>query len=498
MPDTRKIIRNAYILSCDEEGTGGIGTVTIRNDRITSISYGRSRSDAPAPDVEVVDGTGKVLMPGFVDLHVHGESLLFDLLTAGEPHSRWQKMQEYVKAEAFWYQQATPEDWRRLYTVVCYQALRGGVTFLGEFGIPGGDTSCAAALEAFSRTELPGMLTIHDADQLERVAGGGSGRMMHSIALPPAEELTTYNLQASLRLSRESGYPLLMHMSDTDKDADILFRNFNKRPLQILEEFSILDAGCLMVHAHLQDQRDVQRLQQRSLVPILSPGAAVRKGVPLPPVHTYRDQNVRTAFCTDWGPFSHWAMLRGMMERDEDVKSQATSARRHLRDLTCVPASAIGLEQDIGTIAVGKRANLQLIRCRSLDLQAALDVLSPGEIAEAMVYRVHSSDVSDVMVNGEFSIREGTVLTYSEEDIVRDIQELLMLPQGVHPMDAGHGQMHPGGSVGSEEPEERAYRIVRRTEEDPPSATIIPLETGRDTKKDLPKTVRRVFGDDDI
>jgi len=222
MPESRKIIRNAYILPCDGNGTGGIGTVTVRNDRITSVSYGRSREEVPAADVEVIEGTGKILLPGFIDLHFHGESMLLDILTAGEPQGRWQRMPEYVKAQEYWYQHASRDDWSRLYTTVCYQALRSGVTFLGEFGVPEADGACSAALDAFARTEMPGMLTLHNADHLEFAQQAMNSSLLYTVALPPTEELTTYNLQASLRMSREAGYPLLLHMNDAERDVDTL------------------------------------------------------------------------------------------------------------------------------------------------------------------------------------------------------------------------------------------------------------------------------------
>jgi len=502
MPESRKIIRNVYVLSCDDEGAGGVGTVTIRNDRITSVSYGISRHDAPAPDVEVIDGTGKVLLPGFVDLHVHGESLLFDLMTAGEPQGRWHKLPRYVRAQEYWYQRATIDDWRRLYTTVFFQALRSGVTFLGEYGSPGNDHACKGAHDAFNRTELQGLLTLHNADQLECATSEPTRQLRYAIALPPAEELTTYNLQATTRLARESGLPIMVHMGDGDKDVETIVRNFGKTPVQVLEEFGALDPGCLLVHLNVTEPRDVQRIVNKQVIPVLSPCGAVRKGLPYPPVQTYRALNIRLALSTDWGPFSHWATMRSLFEREMSSKSQSPSALAYLRDLTAVPAAALGMGHEVGSITAGKRANLQMISIRNLGLQAALGSLAPEAVAQSMIQRIGTTDVSDVMVNGEFSVREGMVLTYSEEDIVADIRDLLTIHE--REQDRQRPEAAPAAIVATDvhlpELGEEGFRILRRTEDVPevPAANILRLEPEREPKREQPKPVRRVFGEDDF
>jgi len=142
-----------------------------------------------------------------------------------------------------------------------------------------------------------------------------------------------------------------------------------------------------------------------------------------------------------------------------------------------------------------------MVRCRGLDLQAALEHCSPQEVAQAAIQRVTTSDVSDVMVGGEFSVRDGIVLPYSEEDIVRDIRELLSAPKNP-PRVTAEPEKAPSDMSANENPDvdlhEEGFRIIRRTENETSTATILPLDPKRDPDKEPSKIVRRVFGEDDL
>jgi 5-methylthioadenosine/S-adenosylhomocysteine deaminase len=502
MPDSRKIIRNAYILPCDTAGTGGIGTVTIQNDRIVSVTYGHARQDEPLRDVEVIDGAGKVLLPGFIDLHTHGESVFLDLFAGAGPRHKWREAETFAQAEDFWSQHATTEDLQTLYTAVCFLALRSGVTYLGEFGIPGSETSCVAATEAFTRADLPGMLSLHNAEQVRSVLPGSYPSLDFAIALPPAEELTTYNLQTTLRLSDESGYPILSHLGETDKEIDILGKNFRKRPVELLEEFGMLRNTCFLIHVHTEHAKDLTLLKKRSLTPIVSLAGAARKGIPAPPVSAYRSQDIPVAICTDWGPFSHWNGLRRMYDTGAAMTGGLIQALPLLRELTAIPAQTLGKASDLGTIEPGKSATLQLIHSKSLELQAALNVASPESVARAMVQRVSTSDVSDVMVRGEFSVREGTILTYSEEDLLQDIQSIMRAERNSSEQAAKESQAQRAGQEdfvpANDDLGDEGFRIIRRERDLPAPAKILPLEPDPERTEKLPKKGRRIFGEDDL
>jgi cytosine/adenosine deaminase-related metal-dependent hydrolase len=346
------------------------------------------------------------------------------------------------------------------------------------------------------------MLTLHNADQLETARRENVKGVSFGLSLPPAEELTTYNLQASLRLSRDAGYPLVAHLGETTKDAEFVFRNFRKGTVQILEEFGIFESGCLLLHGGITDAADIERLKQRGISPVIAPGSALRKGIDPPRSDLLRSHNIATAICTDWGPFLHWNAIRTAQTIASHQGAPPYSGLELLRALTARPAELVDMSSEFGTISPGKRANLQLVKCRNLELQAGLEILPPESVAQMMIQRTATSDVSDVMVNGEFNVREGTILTYSEDDILGDAQSLLArsgAPGRVHTstqlveIDTPESTEDHDDGLGDE-----GFRILKKGDRSLAPATILPLEPSRDGERDLPKSVRRIFGEDEL
>jgi hypothetical protein len=124
-------------------------------------------------------------------------------------------------------------------------------------------------------------------------------------------------------------------------------------------------------------------------------------------------------------------------------------------------------------------------------------------VAELLVQRASESDVSDVMVNGEFYVREGNILMYAEEDLHNDLRRLLDLAPAEEPPKApSASSAAEPPSVPAEEADDATYdegfRVVQRPTAQRPAGPILPLNPSAAPGRELPPNVRRVFGEDDV
>ena len=87
-------------------------------------------------------------------------------------------------------------------------------------------------------------------------------------------------------------------------------------------------------------------------------------------------------------------------------------------------ACALGLDTEIGTIESGKKADIVFINLSEFRMNSILSDDNAEQILEVVLQEASSQQVSDVMINGEFYVREGHVLTYSEEDLAREGQAI--------------------------------------------------------------------------
>ncbi|MEK6649567.1 MAG: amidohydrolase family protein [Bacteroidota bacterium] len=497
MQDSVKIIDRVYVLACDEAGSGGLGSVVIRNDRIHAIGPVNHAFQVQFPQAERIDGTGKVLLPGFIDAHYHGESSLLHILTAGSPVSKWPRLPRYRAMDEALRTTATYEDWLALYRSAYYAALRAGVTTLAEFGRPDTDTAFAACVAAFRAVSLRGMLAIHNGDQLEASRSVRSPSMAFSMALSSSEELTTYNLQTTMRLARDHRLPVTVHIGETGRDAESIRKNFRKTYVDLLAEYQVFSSTCLPVHFSILNDDDLLLLKRAGSRIAVAPLAAAMKGFELPPLEALAEAGVEAVLGTDWGPVRPWQALR------KAAQQLSVPAMDLLHMHTSGAARYLGVGQELGRVAPGMKADLLMVRSPFADVRAVLNDLGPSMVAELLLHRASESDVSDVMVNGEFYVREGNILMYAEEDLHNDLRRLLALaPAEEQPKvpTVPSAAETPSEDVGHAEDSthEEGFRIVHRSPAPRPAGPILPLTPPGAPGRELPPNVRRVFGDEDV
>jgi 5-methylthioadenosine/S-adenosylhomocysteine deaminase len=498
MNDSVKIIDQVYVLACDAAGSGGLSTVVIRNDRISAIGPVTQAFQGQFPHAERIDGSGRVLLPGFIDAHYHSESALLSLLTAGLPANQWTKRKGYHALDDHLRTKATHDDWLTLYRAAYYQALRAGVTTLAEYGRTDTDAAFAASIAAFQATSLRGILCVHNGDQLESLREAKSSSMAFCIALPASEELTTYNLQSTMRLARDHRMPIAIHMGETARDAEALRKNFRKSFVDLLNEFHVIGPPNLAIHFSAMEKEEAVRLQHGGAPIAVAPLASAAKGFEPPPLQVLASAGIPVVFGTDWGPVRPWQNMR------QALQWHRVPAIDLLRQHTSLAAHYLGVGQELGTVTAGKKADLVMVRSPFADVRAALRELDPALVAELLVERVGESDVTDVMVNGEFYVREGNVMMYAEDDLVADLRRLLAFTPHEEQARPSMPAIVQGSSavmdMDAEDADgEEGFRIVKRPFESTRTAgPILPLHPTPSSSQQLPPNVRRVFGEDDV
>lgn len=473
-----------------------MGSVVVRNDRIHAVGPVNHAFHIQFPQAERIDGTGKVLLPGLIDAHCHGESSVLHVLTAGSPVSRWPRIGRYRAMDEALRLRASHDDWVSLYRSAYYGAMRAGITTLSEFGRPDTDNAFAASVQAFQEVSLRGILTIHNGDQLESSRAARSPSLAFSLALSASDEVTTYNLQTTMRIAKDHRLPLTVHMGETVREAEVIRKNFRKSYVELLAEYQVFGPSCLAVHFSILNESDLSVLQAAGAKIAVAPVAAAMKGFELPPLKELSEAGVQVVFGSDWGPPRPWQALR-MAGR-----LHAFDALELLRMHTSLAASYLGVGQEVGSVLPGMKADLMLVRSPFADVRAVLQDLDPSQVAEVLLQRIGESDVSDVMVNGEFYVREGTLLMYAEEDLHADIRRVLDLA----PVEAPTKQaVAPAAEVDDrtdEDPDhapyEEGFRVVQRKPATRSPVPILPLPPPSPTARELPPNVNRVFGEDDI
>ncbi|MBE0556933.1 MAG: amidohydrolase family protein, partial [Proteobacteria bacterium] len=157
MPETAIIIEIGLVVTCDAHRRTGPMALLVRNGRIAEIVSRSETLRARYPAAEIIDASSRVVVPGFVDAHYHGESFVLRHWTTTVPYGDWPRHPKTKKILSHVHREISSERLGIFYRLAYFAALRAGITFINEYGINNLDLPFLAALEGFRRTDLQGM-----------------------------------------------------------------------------------------------------------------------------------------------------------------------------------------------------------------------------------------------------------------------------------------------------------------------------------------------------
>ncbi len=387
--------------------------VAVKNGRIVALepSVTAREKFAPAQTVELGE---HALIPGLVNAHTHAAMTLMRGLADDLPLMEW--LEGHIwPAEAKHVSHAFVRDGTQL---ACAEMLRGGVTTLNEmYFFP---EAAVEAVQASGMRAVIGMIAIefptayaNDADDyLSKglaVKDKLRGEPLISFSLAPHAPYTVSDGTFSRirALSDELGVPIHVHMHETAFEVEESLRQHGVRPLERLNKLGLLGPQFIGVHSVHLSEADIALYARHGASVAHCPTSNLKLASGIAPIAKLAAAGVNLAIGTD-GAASNNRLdmftemrLAALLAKGSSGDAKALPAHAALRAATLGGAKALGLEREIGSIALGKAADLVAVRFDRIELQPVYDPLSH------LVYVAERTDVSDVWVAGRTLLREG-------------------------------------------------------------------------------------------
>lgn len=525
------IITGAQVLTCDSANRAGRLDLLIRNGVIAGLAPDASGFRAQNPGAREIDAQGKLITPGFVNAHAHSESLLLRFLTEGRHFDLWHDDPVVLASAARLAEPSSHDSLRALYLAAYFTHLKSGTTLVGEFP-PCADPSGIALLAgAIGRTDVRCVLSLQRSSRVDQAKTDGAeleGLMMN---LGPEEEYTVYSVGATLRAARDASVPVLAHCAERRESADTIRRNFQKNIGQVLKDLGVLRPDTALAHMNHASELDLDLVEASGSSLILCPRSAAAKQTGYPSLRHLAYRSIRLAIGTDWGQTDMLSELRFLAQLPLLVPSVPVySPLELLRMATVNGASSLGVGSRTGSLEAGKRADLVFFSLKSLRTPALPPSPRARDLASLVVHHLGAGDITDVMIRGEFCVNNGQLATIVEDDVVQGFRALVdqFFPERTAPAAGAQNRkgarsdygrpakiiplvsrehmvvseaegFEEGFSVlGPEEPGSLPAR--RRVPEVPRPADPMPAPAPppvTEARTELPKGVRRVFGDDE-
>jgi 5-methylthioadenosine/S-adenosylhomocysteine deaminase len=506
MADSKKIIANGFVFTGDAQNHAGRASLLLVNDRISDIGKHPDVLKRLHPDAEIIDASNKVILPGFIDAHFSGESFLLHYFTLGHPSAKWKRVPSIRKSMEYIHETASQEELAAMYRLAYFAALHSGITTVAEFGMDHLDFSFRAAFDSMQRAELRGFIGLHNGDQIEAARTLNDPSIKFALVIENEADITTYGLQSTLRTAKEYQWPIILHLGQTLEGFETIKRNFRTSIVQFYDEYRLFDLPVHIAHLMHYEDNDYTLLAKSKRPLIISPNAIIKKGTLPPPLEELAKHKIPIALGTDWGNPAPFENLRAYSSMLQSLSLPSEKPFSLLAMHTRNAAQALGILSETGSIETGKKADLIFLDASDFRLHGALREDNPEASLRVLLDEAGSHDVCDVIIHGEFYVRERHVLTYAEEDLVRESDQLLGILNSrvaekniqventsalILPIHSSQAQ--PTINDDAEIPVEEGFRIIKKGSE----ATNNTASPIKHNAPELPKNIKRIFGDDD-
>lgn len=422
------LIKGGTLLTMDERDSIVRGDLLIRDGRIASVGATGQTADV------VIDAAGCAVLPGFVQTHIHLCQTIFRGAADDLPLLDWLK-------KRVWPMEAAHD------AASVKASARLGVAEL----IKGG-TTCALTMETVNHTEevfrvveetgfratvgkcmmdkgddVPAALHENIEASIEESLrlfaawhGRADGRIRYCFAPRFALSCTSELLARVAKLAKGHDVIVHTHASENKNECALVESETGLRNVAYLDSLGISGRHVVLAHCVHLDAAEFETLANTRTNVAHCPSSNLKLGSGIAEITRMLDQGISVSLGADGAACNNrldmFTEMRSMALLQKALHGPETlPANQALRLATIEGARALGLEKEIGTLEIGKRADVMVINLDTLH-----STPSSGDLVSALVYSAQTSDVQSVVIDGQLVMRNRELLTLDERSVQED------------------------------------------------------------------------------
>src|SRR6266436_3846051 len=401
------LIKGGTLLTMDAHDAAHTGDLMIEDGRITRLAETGMKADV------VIDATDCAVLPGFVQTHIHLCQTLFRGAADDLSLLDWLKKRVWPMEAAH-----TAES-------------IGASAKLGIAELIQGGTTCALTMETVSHTEevfkvveetgfratvgkcmmdrgadVPAGLQEQTDESitasielLERWHGAANGRIRYCFAPRFALSCTSELLVRVGQLARERRVMVHTHASENRNECQMVERDSGLRNVAYFDSLGLTGTHVVLAHCVHLDEHELDILAQTQTNVAHCPSSNLKLGSGIAPVATMLERGISVSLGADGAACNNrldmFTEMRTMALLQKALHGpEVIPANQSLRMATIAGARALGLENEIGSLEIGKRADVIVVDLNQLHSSPKPDVIS------SLVYSAQPSDVRATIIDG--------------------------------------------------------------------------------------------------
>ncbi len=417
------IVGGSIVTMNDRQEVIEDGYIAIKGDRIVDLGSRIDLSKKYLPKKKIL-ATGKAIIPGLINTHTHVPMVFFRGIADDLLLQEW--LEKYIfPAEA----KNVSKDFCYWGTLAgCLEMIKGGVTtYVDMYYFE--DTIAEATAKAGMRGVLgetlidfpvadnktPQEALIYTEKFVERWRN-------HPLIIPAIAPHAPYtvkpdHLKAVKEFAEKQNIPIVIHLAETQAEVDDITKRYGSRPIMHLEKLGLLSERLIAAHVVWANAEEIALLKQRGVGVAHNPQSNMKLACGVAPVPEMLKAGVAVGLGTDGAASNNDLNLFEEMDTAAKLHKlnsknpTVLSAREALEMATIRGAKAIHLDKEIGSLEVGKRADIVVVNLQTSHHQPIYNLFS------SLVYSTKGSDVETSIINGKVVMQSGKVLTLNEAEI---------------------------------------------------------------------------------
>ena len=427
MSDNTILIKNALILNPNnfEEKRQSL---LIKNDLISEISDEIDESNVD----KVIDATGKILLPGLVNTHTHLSMTLFRGLADDLSLDSW--LNDHI-----WPMEANLKgDYCYIGALLgAVELIKSGTTTFSDMYFYMEDVARAID-EAGIRAVLSyGMIDFGDAERreaeikenltlFENCNGMADGRIKVFFG-PHSPYTASEELLIKVRqLADEYNMGIHIHVSETQKEIDDVTAEKGLRPFEYLEKIGFLGPDVVAAHCVWLSDDEIEIIKKHGVKISHNPCSNMKLASGISPVSKLIENDICVSIGTDGASSNNNLDLieelktASLLQKVSTLDPNVLNSHEAIAMGTIKGAEALGLSDEIGSIEVGKKADIILV-----DTNSANMVPDSSTLTSNMIYSANGSNVDTTICNGKILMENKKLTVLDEQEIYDKAREAI-------------------------------------------------------------------------
>ncbi|MDR2873466.1 MAG: amidohydrolase [Methanobrevibacter sp.] len=427
METKQTLIKNGTLITAKDGSIKTVKNVSvlIENDKISEISDEISEAGVD----KIIDGEGKIIMPSLINTHTHISMSLFRGLADDLKLNEWLKdhiwpMESKLDGEISYFGALLSN----------IEMIKSGTTTFNDMYFFMEDVTNATIESGIRGCLSSGMIDFGDEkkrkneikDALKLINYCKNKDRLKAFLGPHSPITVSEELLIETRkIADKYNTKIHIHVSETKKEVDDILDAKNMRPFQYLEDIGFLNDDVIAAHCVWLSDREIDIIKKHNVKVSHNPASNMKLASGISPVAKLLDKKVCLSVGTDGAASNNnldmfeEIKIASLLQKVNTLNPKVLNAEEAFKSITINGAKTLGLENEIGSIEVGKKADIILV-------DTIIPNLTPNtnSLISHLIYSANGSNVDTTICNGEILMENKKLKVLNEQNIIEKVNDI--------------------------------------------------------------------------